>query len=67
MCVWPESEGKEAYLKALVTFIEAHPKQGISRIGGVVKKPNAVPKLKKFLLDHPKIFKVEGEDISLVK
>jgi len=60
-----DAAGPDAFVKAVVAFLKTkNGKSNISNIGGSVKRPAEVPKLKQFLAAR-KEFKVSGDNVEL--
>lgn len=49
----------------LISTLKGKAPMDISQLGGLVKRPASVPKLKKFLEDNAPTFKVVGLKVSL--
>ena len=60
----PAQEEKQ-YEKDLTALLKKNKKMSMAAVGGQVKKPAAVPRLKNFVLERPDKFKLVGDQLEL--
>jgi hypothetical protein len=57
---------EQEFMKQLVAELRKGP-SNLNALAAKVKRPPTAPKYKAFLIQHPGTFKVDGDNVSLVK